>query len=119
MSEMRRTVLVTGALAGIGRATAVAFAEAGANVVVSGRRPDAGEALAEQLRGHGGEIELVAADRVTGGDAQAKAAFLATIPQGRAGHPNEIADAILFVSSEQAGFLTGQTITIDGGMTAS
>src|ERR1700761_7149128 len=62
MSENDRTVLITGALAGIGRATAVAFAEAGANVVVSGRRPDVGRALASELQGHGGDVQFVAAD---------------------------------------------------------
>jgi len=43
-------VLITGALTGIGRATAVAFAQSGARVVVSGRRQDAGQALAAELR---------------------------------------------------------------------
>ncbi len=38
-------VLITGALAGIGRATAVAFAKEGARVVVSGRRDEDGQAL--------------------------------------------------------------------------
>jgi NAD(P)-dependent dehydrogenase (short-subunit alcohol dehydrogenase family) len=42
-------VVVTGALAGIGRATALAFAERHANVVVSGRRPEVGEQLADEL----------------------------------------------------------------------
>jgi NAD(P)-dependent dehydrogenase (short-subunit alcohol dehydrogenase family) len=62
MSESKQTVLVTGALAGIGRATATAFADAGANVVVSGRRPQAGRALADELQGRGAEVEFVAAD---------------------------------------------------------
>lgn len=250
MSE-KKTVLVTGALAGIGKATATAFAETGANVVVSGRRPEAGRALAAELSGNGGEVVFVAADvrrenevqnlidetvsrfgrldiavnnagadgemvpfaavtqegyaqvfdtnvfgtlvsikhelrvmepqgsgsivnlssiyglkgfplnspyvaskhaiigltrsaalegagfgvrvnaiapgpvqtamldRVTGGDDDAKAAFIATLPLGRAGQPEEIADAIVFVTSEKAGFLTGQTITLDGGVTAA
>lgn len=55
-------VLITGALAGIGRATALAFARLGSRVVVSGRRPDAGEALAEELRALGAEARFVAAD---------------------------------------------------------
>ncbi|MEJ2389431.1 MAG: glucose 1-dehydrogenase [Chromatiaceae bacterium] len=57
-----QTVLVTGALAGIGRATAIAFAKLGANVVVSGRRREAGEALAAELRALGAEAEFVKAD---------------------------------------------------------
>ena len=55
-------VLITGALTGIGRATAVAFAREGARVVVSGRRDDAGHALARQLRELGAEAEFVHAD---------------------------------------------------------
>ena len=43
-------VLITGALTGIGRATAFAFAHDGARIVVSGRRDDAGEALGRRAR---------------------------------------------------------------------
>ncbi|NPT57221.1 SDR family NAD(P)-dependent oxidoreductase [Paraburkholderia elongata] len=56
-------VLITGSLTGIGRATAVAFAREGAQIVVSGRRADAGEDLARELRLHGGtEVEFVKTD---------------------------------------------------------
>jgi NAD(P)-dependent dehydrogenase (short-subunit alcohol dehydrogenase family) len=55
-------VLITGALTGIGRATALAFAHEGASVVVSGRRDDAGDALAAELRDLGAEAEFVRAD---------------------------------------------------------
>ena len=55
-------VLITGALTGIGRATAVAFAREGARLVVSGRREEDGEALAKELRGLGAEAEFVKAD---------------------------------------------------------
>jgi NAD(P)-dependent dehydrogenase (short-subunit alcohol dehydrogenase family) len=46
-------VLVTGALTGIGRATALLYAREGARVVVSGRHQDAGDALAAELRERG------------------------------------------------------------------
>jgi NAD(P)-dependent dehydrogenase (short-subunit alcohol dehydrogenase family) len=55
-------VLVTGALTGIGRATALAFAREGARIMVSGRRDDVGQALAAELRALGAEAEYLAAD---------------------------------------------------------
>jgi NAD(P)-dependent dehydrogenase (short-subunit alcohol dehydrogenase family) len=55
-------VLITGALTGIGRATALAFANEGARVVVSGRRDDPGAKLAAELRGLGAEAEFIRAD---------------------------------------------------------
>jgi NAD(P)-dependent dehydrogenase (short-subunit alcohol dehydrogenase family) len=57
-----RVILITGALTGIGRAAAVAFAEKGAKVVVSGRRDEPGNALAQELRSLGAEAEFINAD---------------------------------------------------------
>jgi NAD(P)-dependent dehydrogenase (short-subunit alcohol dehydrogenase family) len=51
-------VLITGALTGIGRATALAFAREGAKVVVSGRREEEGNKLAEELRAIGAKAEF-------------------------------------------------------------
>ncbi|WP_247989665.1 glucose 1-dehydrogenase [Bradyrhizobium sp. 186] len=55
-------VLITGALTGIGRATALAFAREGGRMVVSGRRHEAGQALAAELRNLGAEAEFVRVD---------------------------------------------------------
>src|ERR1700676_2810782 len=55
-------VLITGALSGISRATAMAFAKKGATVVASGRRDEAGKALVEELRSFGSEAEFINAD---------------------------------------------------------
>ena len=55
-------VLITGALTGIGRATAVAFAKEGARLAVSGRHDEAGQALAAELRGLGVEAAFIRAD---------------------------------------------------------
>jgi NAD(P)-dependent dehydrogenase (short-subunit alcohol dehydrogenase family) len=55
-------VLITGALTGIGRATAFAFASEGAKLVVSGRHQDKGDELAAELRRTGAEAEFVKAD---------------------------------------------------------
>ena len=57
-----KVVLVTGATAGIGRATAEAFAREGAKLVVTGRNAKAGEELVAALRKRGTEIEFIAGD---------------------------------------------------------
>jgi NAD(P)-dependent dehydrogenase (short-subunit alcohol dehydrogenase family) len=63
MSTMNNPViLITGALTGIGRATAIAFAQEGARIVISGRHEDAGHALAAELRDLGAEAEFIRAD---------------------------------------------------------
>jgi NAD(P)-dependent dehydrogenase (short-subunit alcohol dehydrogenase family) len=60
--DMAQVVLITGALTGIGRAAAVAFASKGAKVVVSGRHDDKGQDLVAELRALGAEAEFVRAD---------------------------------------------------------
>jgi NAD(P)-dependent dehydrogenase (short-subunit alcohol dehydrogenase family) len=55
-------VLITGALTGIGRATAIAFAKEGARVVASGRREAEGKALESELRSLGAEAAFIRAD---------------------------------------------------------
>ncbi|NYH16833.1 SDR family NAD(P)-dependent oxidoreductase [Paraburkholderia bryophila] len=55
-------ILITGALTGIGRATAVAFAQSGARLVVSGRRAAEGRALEQELRNLGADAHFIQAD---------------------------------------------------------
>ena len=57
-----QVVMITGALAGIGRATALAFAKEGARLVVSGRHVERGEAFVKELRELGAKAEFVLAD---------------------------------------------------------
>jgi NAD(P)-dependent dehydrogenase (short-subunit alcohol dehydrogenase family) len=57
-----KVVLITGALTGIGRATAIAFARQGASIVISGRRDEEGDKLAAELRGLGTEAEFIKSD---------------------------------------------------------
>jgi NAD(P)-dependent dehydrogenase (short-subunit alcohol dehydrogenase family) len=55
----KQVVLITGALAGIGRATAIAFAHEDAQIVVSGRREEEGRKLAAELHSLGAEAEFI------------------------------------------------------------
>jgi NAD(P)-dependent dehydrogenase (short-subunit alcohol dehydrogenase family) len=55
-------VLITGALTGIGRATALAYAREGARIVVSGRRDEKGKKLAAEIRTLGAEAEFERSD---------------------------------------------------------
>ena len=202
-------VLITGALTGIGHATAIAFAKQGARVVVSGRRDKEGKELVEVLRSLGAEADFVRADvrkedatfdtnvlgvilsmkhevramqgqgsgsiinisstyghaaaagasiyvgskhavegitksvaletaksgiRVNGvapgptdtgmltrftGTPENKAALVTSVPMGRLGLSEELANAIVFVASDQASFVTGHVLNVDGGKTAN
>jgi NAD(P)-dependent dehydrogenase (short-subunit alcohol dehydrogenase family) len=57
-----KVVLITGALTGIGRAAALAFARNGDRVIASGRHEDAGQALLAELRAVGAEADFIRAD---------------------------------------------------------
>jgi NAD(P)-dependent dehydrogenase (short-subunit alcohol dehydrogenase family) len=65
-----------------------------------------------------GPVETAMLNRFTG-SAERKAGLVATIPLGRAGRPEELADAILFLASDKAAFITGQIVGVNGGRTAS
>ena len=56
-------------------------------------------------------------DRFTGTD-ENKAAMASAVPFGRLGTPQDIARAVLFIGSDDAPFVTGHILTVDGGMSA-
>ena len=65
-----------------------------------------------------GPTETAMLDRLTGSPDK-KAAFYAAVPLKRGARPEEIAEAITFLASERASFITGQVIRVNGGKTAS
>lgn len=65
-----------------------------------------------------GPIQTEMLDRIAGSES-GKAAMLATVPLKRAGTPEEIADAIVFVASDKASFMTGEVLRVNGGRTAA
>ncbi len=52
------------------------------------------------------------------GMSEAHAAIVKGIPAGRYGHPEEMARVVLFLASDDAPFMTGTAISVDGGLTA-
>lgn len=78
------------------------------------------EAIRYNVRVNGvapGPIATEMLDRIAGGaDNLPKVA--ATIPAGRIGEPEEVADAILFMASERASYIAGQILAVNGGKTA-
>jgi NAD(P)-dependent dehydrogenase (short-subunit alcohol dehydrogenase family) len=64
-----------------------------------------------------GPIDTDLLNRFAGSD-ERKAGVIAGVPLKRLGKPEEIAESIVFLSSEKASFITGATIAVDGGKTA-
>ena len=101
---------------------------AGASVYVASKHAVEGltKAAALEVAADGVRVNAVAPgptqtemlERFTGGNADAKAGLLGMMPAKRGAQPEEIAETILFLASDHARYLTGQSIAVDGGYTA-
>ena len=98
-----KTALITGASKGLGKAMALALELAGEKITVNGISPGVCDT----------EINAPLMQNT-----ELRAQFLAKIPVGRWGQPDEIAKLAVYLCSEEAGFITGTDVLIDGGWTA-
>ena len=62
-----------------------------------------------------GAIETEMMEQAIGNDKQLRQALISLHPIGRAGKPEEIANAVLWLLSDKASFVTGHTLVVDGG----
>jgi NAD(P)-dependent dehydrogenase (short-subunit alcohol dehydrogenase family) len=90
------------AVVGLTKATALQYAKSG--IRVNAVSP--------------GAIATEMIEQATGGQYEAKAYMAGLHPIGRLGKPDEIANAVLWLSSDAASFVTGETLMVDGGFVA-
>ncbi|MGH9204350.1 MAG: SDR family oxidoreductase, partial [Vicinamibacterales bacterium] len=61
------------------------------------------------------ELDRLTAEKAGRSLDEVKRASAASVPLGRIGRPEELANLVAFLASDAAGYITGQAITVDGG----
>ena len=79
------------------------------------------KSAAKELASRGVTVNVVApgfigTDMTAGLPESVKEKMLTDIPLGRMGEPEDVANAVLFLASDQASYITGQVVNVDGGM---
>ncbi len=100
MKRPNRVAVITGGNSGIGLATAKELKQRGIRVIIMGRNAEG--------------ITKAAMDKATLD--QVAAGILAGVPLQRFGTSEEIARSVVFLASDDALFITGQELVVDGGM---
>jgi len=108
------TSSITGPRVAMAGAAHYAAAKAGVNGFI---RAAALELAPQRITVNGVEPGFVAKDRGRLSQPGTREQVERWIPLGRAGRPEDIAHALLFLASDEAGWITGQTIVVDGGAT--
>ena len=99
-----------------------AVAPFSAYVAAKGGQIGWSRSMARELAPFGITVNMVApgwipVERHEKAPQEAKDAYLREVPAGRWGTPQDVADAVLYFASEEASFVTGQTLCVNGGMT--
>jgi meso-butanediol dehydrogenase/(S,S)-butanediol dehydrogenase/diacetyl reductase len=117
----RGNIVNVSSVSGLGGDWGLAFYNAAKGAVTNLTR-----ALAMEYGGRGVRVNAVnpslTMTEMTAGmkdNAALMATFADRIPMGRAAEPDEVADVILFLASEEARFVTGVNLPVDGGLSAS
>lgn len=93
-----------------------------AYVAAKGGQIGFSRSLSRELAPFGITVNMVApgwipVERHANDPQEEKEAYVALVPAGRWGVPQDVAEAVLYLASEEASFVTGQTICVNGGMT--
>lgn len=113
-----KRILVTGGASGLGLATVERCLQEGASVVLADLAASQGAQEAKRLSDeYSGRCLFLPVDVTSSADVDELVGKTAS-ELGRLGRPEEIANAFLFLASDEASFITGSTLMVDGGFTA-
>jgi len=114
MKLVDKVAIITGSSRGIGRSTAILFAKEGAHVVVNYKTHKKEAQSVVRSIGNNSSL-LVQADMTKGAGKELIEQFRLQTPLKRIAEPEELARAILFLASDDASYITGHILVVDGG----